>query len=485
MKLPCRRRRRSFERFTIVLSFIIIIQSSCALTPFLTTIPSNNNSNLRFNRQGQPRLCSLVGGTLNLLARTALCFPSSVEKLDIQVQAESNRAVLQGKFQDISITVEKSKSKLLHLDKLNVKASQLNLGWSPILVLTTALPTLFWMLQRPLLLIRVVFLYLLWKMYGDILAQYIQTQTSLASFYGTYVKPRLQKWQPNLAKLKKIVLPKPCTLNYSAVVTNNNLQDGVILKKITQSVLESLMKNSVLQVAAAAGDIVLKQQQQQNPNNNKFNPNPNTNNNISSSRGKIVQQFSSSSSAGLDESQKANAFQLTQLLSATSFEIRESPLFLEDGKWMLPSSAILPGDENSRLDFCIRTTILAKNPTNFPWSSDSSMEATANSHGIGFESPECRFNVDDAGAAIPKVLGKFLPKVLWIPVGPGLLLPLRESHRVQKVLVSRGQCRLEGEIHLWDSTKGKKKQETKSFLSTFFRTPNTSTTRGALPPGKS
>jgi len=84
---------------------------------------------------------------------------------------------------------------------------------------------------------------------------------------------------------------------------------------------------------------------------------------------------------------------------------------------------------------------------------DNSTKELERRHGIGFESPECRFNVNAAASKIPNALGKFLPSVLWIPVGPGVFLPLGRSNRVQKVIVTGNKCRIEGSYVLWDEEK--------------------------------
>jgi len=392
---------------------------------------------MRLNHKGQPRLCSLVGATLYVLTRAGLCFPSSIAALSIEVEADSNRAVLQGKFNVISIEVQDSNSKLLQIQKANLQASQLNLRWSPTL-LGAALPAL---LMQPRLFLKFVLYFSIWKIYGDYLTDYLRNKTQVPTLYRKHIRPSLQ---PVFGKFKKYLIPEPCIFNYKLSITNDNLQHSLLLRKFSQSVLDSLMKNSVLKAAAAVGDVFNTRRLQGSQTASQYSQDFSNGSTLKDTEG--IVKFN----VPVDSSVEAqNDFQLTQLLSATSFEIREPPMFTDDGRWVLPGFAVLPRD-GGRLDFVLRTTILAKNPT---WMNDNSTKELERRHGIGFESPECRFNVNAAASKIPNALGKFLPSVLWIPVGPGVFLPLGRSNRVQKVIVTGNKCRIEGSYVLWDEEK--------------------------------
>lgn len=456
-----------FTCLLLVLTLLITPGRSLSASP--KTIPSK----FRLNRHGQPRLCSVVGVALNGLTRAGLCFPSSFNELSVQVKADSNRAVLQGNIQDISIRVQDSKSKWLMVDQFQLRASNLQLGRAPSLILAT-------MFLRPTLLLRCLLGWSLWRIYGNYVKNFLRTNSTTSSYYYKDFQPQWRKFR---AKAKEFMGGVPISANYDLTLTDDNLKNSVLLQRFSRMVLESLMQNSVLQVAAAAGDTAMLLQDAQNNNNNKSGVLRNAKLEESSlalsklKSGKLNPQSAFSAPESAEKS-----FKLTQLLSATSFELRETPTFSQDGRLLFPGRAVFP-DGSAHLDFDLRTLIQARNTPS--WMRD--MNTNNNplpQDGIAFDSPQCLFDMDAASGSIPGFLGKLLPSVLWIPVGPGVVLPLGPQHQVERVTINSGNCQLQGQLTLLGKKENEVKppDQTSTIFSNFFPKPGSK--KKMLPPAK-
>ena len=464
----------------ITRSILLSLLLSVVTRPFPChsfTVPAK----VRLNRHGEPRLCSLVGAILKGVTRTALCFPSTTDEFSVAVTADSNRAVLRGNLNDVSIRVQDSRSKAfggLSIGEFQVQASQLDLGYTPLLAVVSTI----WLLLRPGLLWRILLGYFFWRFYGGYLQKTLLAKNSLQSFNRDYLQPSWQSFQKEAKRL--LGGSFPCHANYSLTLTDDNLEQSGLLRRGSGSILEFLMRNSALQIAAAVGDtsMILRQQQQQRDNQKSISDNKEKSNIKNVSDGQLSVSPNRSDPLPPGSTPPEYNFQLTQLLSATSFELREAPTFTDDGHWLLPSRAVLPkSNDNSNtmsgvsggLDFVLRTTIQPTSNTLedlsalLPdWMNNGGNDRNSrqqNDNGIVFGSPECRFDVDIAATSrvIPGVLGKLLPSVLWIPVGPGVVLPLVSSipllgqqqikHRVQRIDIVRGKCQLKGRLtFLWN-----------------------------------
>ncbi|OEU14649.1 hypothetical protein FRACYDRAFT_241201 [Fragilariopsis cylindrus CCMP1102] len=111
-----------------------ILLLSCSIVSLLSQ-PSNAWS-IRNNSQGQPRLCSVVAASLNGITRIGLGNANSANngKKQVMVTAKSNRDVLQGRFQKISISLKNNQSPWLSIDQLDIKGENLQFGYTPILI---------------------------------------------------------------------------------------------------------------------------------------------------------------------------------------------------------------------------------------------------------------------------------------------------------------------------------------------------------------
>ena len=496
---------------SILLSLLLSLASSPCHS---LTVPSK----VRLNRHGQPRLCSVVGAILKGVTRTALCFPSTTDEFSVAVTADSNRHVLRGNLNDVSIRVQDSRSKVfggLSLGEFQLQASQLDLGYTPLVAVLSTV----WLLLRPGLLWRIFLGYYLWSFYGGYLQKTLLAKSNLQSFNRYYLQPL---WQSFRKEAKRLLGGSfPCHANYSVTLTDDNLKQSGLLRRGSGSILEFLMRNSALQIAAAVGDtsMILQQQQKQRDSQRLISDNRKKGNIKNISDGQLSFSPNRNDQPPPGSAAPEYNFQLTQLLSATSFELREAPTFTDDGHWLLPSRAVLPKIKNNgknmnadsgSLDFVLRTTIqptsntLEDLSTLLPdWMNNGGKDSNSgqqNGNGIVFGSPECRFDVDLAAASrvIPGVLGKLLPPVLWIPVGPGVMLPLKSSipllgqqqikHRIQRIDIVGGKCQLKGRLtFLWDDVKKSNEIAKQSrqgapsnagFFPKLFSKPNTK----ALPP---
>eukprot|EP00546_Thalassionema_frauenfeldii_P019880 CAMPEP_0178894668 /NCGR_PEP_ID=MMETSP0786-20121207/147_1 /TAXON_ID=186022 /ORGANISM="Thalassionema frauenfeldii, Strain CCMP 1798" /LENGTH=241 /DNA_ID=CAMNT_0020564789 /DNA_START=553 /DNA_END=1278 /DNA_ORIENTATION=- len=220
-------------------------------------------------------------------------------------------------------------------------------------------------------------------------------------------------------------------MDYNLILTDKNLADSMLLRRGLKSVLQSLMENSVLKTAAAAGDtaeIMLMENEK---------------------------AFDSSSL-------KEPKFKLTRLLSATSFDLRETPSFA-DGRLIMFSKADIPdgsltgdNDRRSYLDFTLRTSLKA----------GKVMIGEQKQNVLQFAYPECRFDV--TAAPLPGVIGGLLPPVLWLPVGSGIGVPLGEKHELKRAVISNGKCQLNGCVSFFESKCSKENQNLLSGAQNFF-----------------
>lgn len=363
---------------------------------------------LRLNGQGQPRLASACAYFVKAATRACLCFPSSIEEFNVQVHAKSNRAVLQGKIDQLAVNVKQSKSSWLNVNQFDLQSVKLDLGWKPLFFLSA--PMLF-ILSRSFRFLVIMYWYL-WTVRK--LWSYTTTNND-HSF--------LNKVQSIEDKIQRFMSVNRCKLDYNLILTDRNLADSMLLRRGLKSVLQSLMENSVLKTAAAAGDtaeIILMENEK-----------------------------ARDSSSSLKEPK----FKLTRLLSATSFELRETPSFA-DGRLIMFSKADIPdgsltGDSDrwSYLDFTLRTSLKA----------GKAMIGEQKQNVLQFAYPECRFDV--TAAPLPDVIGGFLPPVLWLPVGSGIAIPLGEKHELKRAVISNGKCQLNGRVSFSKSKYSSKENQ--------------------------
>ena len=367
---------------------------------------------IRLNSKGQPRLCSVVGLTLNVMTRSILCLPTSCNDFSIDVAATSNRQILRGNIQKISINVRQSRSPFLQVDRFQLDGSNLTLGWTPLVL--ASLPFVIKIFKPPIF--KLLALFWFWKI---IRAKRLDTSEGTATAANGMKSPSSTTTTLGLSdRLKKALGGSPCQLDYMLLLTNDDMRNSSLLRYLTNTVLQSLMENSVLKTAAVAGDTA-----------------------------RILQDASIDADTGQLILKESN-FRLTRLLSATSFELENSPQFTSDGHFLLPSKAVIrdeasQGSSQSTLYFTLRTRIQG----NDIWLQGKE----GKQHALEFASPEIFFDVQNT--SLPRVVLAFL-QALWVPVGSGVAFPLGRRHRIQLVRITDGRFQMNGRLFLFGSRQG-------------------------------
>lgn len=375
---------------------LLLITSRSSCTDALT-IPSR----IRVDSNGKPRLAWLAGKMIGLGTRVGL-LARSAKSISVNVDAYSNRAVLRGELKELSIMVNSARGPMLQISKLQLKGSDLRLGWWPLLYSSAPI---VWMVIRPSLLF-VVFSLLL---YSSMRRHNSEQQNNGESLLET---------------LREKLDGKPCSVNYQVYITDQDVANSNILQIGLESVLRSLMLNSVLGVAAAAADTMQiiqssEEGSSKKPSTQVTNLLLNPADEIGSTTGQDIAD---------DEVRAKEPQMLMKLLEATDFQLINTTFC--DKRLYLNADAVYPETEGqTRLSYTLRTSL---QPTVFD-----------NQHALVFASPECRFSL---GSTIGGPLGKFLPE-LWLPVGPGVSLSLGLRHRIQRVnIAAKESCTIQGQL---------------------------------------
>jgi hypothetical protein len=407
-------------------------QSLFVFLIFLSSSPDKSHGfSIRRNSKGQPRLCSVVTATLDACTRLALGKSSSKQ---ISVQAESNRKVLHGQFQEISIAIKNSQSPLCKLKELNVQVQDLNLGYTPFLV-SIALPFTFLCASPSLLLC----LFLSTTLIRNQRRRFLITESSSSDTFQKLEK----RLQTLYQKAKSVLGGSTSLLKYTFTLTDQSIIQSAPLSLFAKSLVQSFMSNSVLPLAAAAGDtakqLMLLQEQE-----------------TSSQNGALA----------LWKENTLSSFQLSKLLSATSFELRGDPTFANNGYLLLPCVASLPNDQGA-LDFTLRTKLTPR--YNIGISENPLLVERRKTNGLEFEAADCRVDVDTVLPAANEWTKKLLPSVVWLPIGSvGMVLPLGKSHSIKRLLTrDDGTCDIIGQFELFP--KKEEKQTLKTGLQNIVR----------------
>jgi len=357
---------------------------------------------------GQPRACKAIEGAVRVATKIVLLGATSKTPSKIVVEAESNRAALGGKLSKLSVTARDMKSPLglLEVERFNVDGSDLKLGWTP-LATTAGIPLVLLLppVRQSLWTFSIYFY--LWTVVRRLAKRIAASEDAAENGAARNIERRMEAAQAYVKRWRRRVMGgSPCHFELKMVLSNENLLNSFLLRQSSKSLLTFLMKNSVLQTAAVVGDAVSDTQTPKKQNRNQL-PGP-----LSGKLARVDQQQKreqpSSNVEMVSDGSKNN---LSRLLSATAFELREAPTFRpEDGKNHLQfvSVAILP-DDQARLDFVLRTTLEAGGDRSWL---------------IRFVQPECRFDVTEATSSLPlpKVFSNLLPKILWLPIGSGVAI---------------------------------------------------------------
>ena len=462
-----------------------ILLLSCSIVSLLSQ-PSNAWS-IRNNSQGQPRLCSVVAASLNGITRIGLGNANSANngKKQVMVTAKSNRDVLQGKFQKISISLKNNQSPWLTIDQLDIKGENLQFGYTPILIpllctilfISPSLVLLFPLIkimsmdqrQRIMMMdyynsqsnvnkicFRLASISILFRyqsiafllLFSETLRnQRIRLMTKEYLNYE-YIKQTTETTKRSFQRLKRllwtIIGGEPCQFNYEFTLNNDNIAQSSLIRLFTKSILQSFMANSALPLAAAATDAtnqLLKEVEDQQQQATTINSN------ISGSITRINSNSNSNNNNNVMSVWKENessSFQLSKLLSATSFDLQGDPTFGKGEYLYLPCVALLPNDQGN-LSFTLRTKVRALG---------RSIWGNTSNNGLEFEAPASRVDVD---AALPSNTNdwtrKFLPKVIWLPIGsPGMVLPLGRDTTIERINMNDERCQVQGKVQFFQES---------------------------------
>eukprot|EP00980_Cylindrotheca_fusiformis_P014321 scaffold3821_cov127-Cylindrotheca_fusiformis.AAC.11 len=393
------------------------------------------------NAHGQPRLTSLVSGTVHCVS--FLCLGTFNDK-QVVVRSESNRKVLQGRFQEISLSGRDVKNpSLISLDKFHVQGNNLHFGYTPLL-LATGVPTFFYFVS----LRSLIWMALLGTLWGRI-GGWQQFRTALES--STAANRILH----HLSKVVNAFKGSPCEFDYCYTLTDSNMAQSPAVQRLAQSLVQTFMANSILPFAAAVGDttnqILLaseeaarlqKHQQQQQQQSQQQSPSTNSNNSNSS----IVPLQQRRIMAAWNE-REGSSFQFSKLLSATSFDLQnDGPVSCSDGHIWLPCIAKLPSSEG-QLEFTLRTKMTA----------GTIGDGSNGAGSLEFSVPECRVDVDAAmGSSSSNWSRALLPKHVWLPIGANRIsLPLAFSnvHHLTKIQTIMGSSEICGRLQFFHPAK--------------------------------
>ena len=222
----------------------------------------------------------------------------------------------------------------------------------------------------------------------------------------------------------------PSTINYSLAITEDNIQQSLLLKFWLKGILRSLVENSVVGAAAVFGDVQkdvnaeMKRQRDQ----------------------REVPRLPSTSNrndffAPRPEQQKGLS---SALLSATNFEIHH--ISYSKGRIVLDAKAVVPINENvssdnkqQTLPFTIRAKLM---PTTVVDGKLIEGSPKQKYNALGFD-PECRLNTNPltSGTILEKLL---IPTVVWIPFGVGVAISLGKLCSIFRADIGSESCRIDG-----------------------------------------
>ena len=351
----------------------------------------------RHTATGEPRLAAVARGTLQGTLRVVLV-ATSVNDCRVQGTAASNRDVLRGRWQDLNIHVRQLRGPLWHIERLNIQAiGAPTWGRWPWVWLAATLG--LWMLRRSWVwLILGAYYYFLRK-------QYVRTTAPEQS-----TSPAPPSWRKHLDG-------EPWALDYQLVLSQDNLQQSLGWKLALKAVLRSIMLNSVLGVAAAAGDAwqqALAQEQTKLKSAKPVEQNPrrllgeSADNSNSAKNLRDLDTYNN----GIDPQSSPSDAALTKLLHATDFA--------------LVNTRIAP---QNRLLLDARAS--SSNTTSFSYTLRVDVQDGFTKEGpqLVFANPAVCFRT---GVLLGSLGEHVLPDV-YLPVGPSVAVPLRPRHQLHSV----------------------------------------------------
>jgi len=373
---------------------------------------NNRHNNKDINSHPtKPRLVSLLETTIKLFTKHILL--KQCATISVNINATSNRALLQGKINELSISMRDCifRFNMLSFKKLDISAGNLHLGYMPFIL--PQLPFLLWRM-RSYIWTAFVSVFIL-QMTG-----YIES-TALSQIYQR-VKERMYN----------IVGARSSTINYSMAITQENIANSSILMFWLKGILRSLVDNSVVGAAAVFGDVqkeVDSEVRRQAANSDRAVP--------------LLPSSSDGSSISVQPQSDQQQGITSALLSATNFELHNT--MFQDNRIVLEATAVVPEKTSSsrRYPFTIRAKIIPTSVIN-----GQLIENGDKYNALGFASPECRLNSTPLTAGT--ILGNLIPDVLWIPFGAGVAVQLGKNNcRIYRADIANDTCRLDGSFTMF------------------------------------
>ena len=371
----------------------------------------------------KPRLASALEIAIRRVAAPLLV--KSCGSLEINVRASSNRSLLRGDVAYLSASARDVVFRfgILSMRRADVSASDVRLGYLP-LVLPLS-PFVLWRLRR-----------ILW--YAALVATLLPSS-----------RPALQSAR---AGLRRALGARSSTVNFSLTVAEDDVGRSLALRFGLRAVLRSLVENSVVGAAATLIDDARGGRRRGGRGGLPPLP-PGGRANVNDDALALFPK---------NDSQQQRQGLTSSLLSATTFELKETSF--ADGRIVLRAEATVPnedataGDENKRaLPFTIRARLEPAScadaaPDGRPADIGGRPPRRGYSDALGFAGPDCRLNTGPLTAGT--VLGRLMPDVLWVPFGPGVVLPLAGGCRIHRAEIARDVdgdgrrevCRIDGSL---------------------------------------
>ena len=363
-------------------------------------------------RSSKPHLASALEAAIRWTAGHVLLRRSS--SLSVEIESASNRALLQGKMSRVSVSARDcvSRFNLLSFARLESSAENLRLGYVPFVV--PCLPWIAWRLRRYVWLAIVA--------------------TQVMHVTGHLKSGSVRRMlRTNKERMTHALAARPSTINYSLSVAEGDVARSVLLRFWLQSILRSLVENSVVGAAAVVGDELERWRDQ------------------GRSEGTDPQNaLVLAPPKGSDgEGQRQQQGLTSDLLSATAFRLKD--VSFGKGKVVLQAEGLMPGGARRPLPFTIRADV---EPASLPDGGGTPPPRRGDHNAIAFARPECRMNTGPLTAG--SLLGKLVPGVVWLPFGAGVAVPCGEGGRIHRADVAdgrggkdAGRCRVDGSFDVF------------------------------------
>ncbi len=373
----------------------------------------------------KPRLATVVENILQWLIKHILL--SQCSSLKVNMNAESNKAILKGNVSKISISARDSISrfKLLSFRKLDLYGVNLHLGYLPFVL--PVLPFFLWRFR-----------------------QYIQSTIITVFLLRITGCLDVDKFRKQLGSIKErirryIGSPRLPCISYSMAISSSDISNSLLLRFWLRNILQSLVQNSVIGAAATLGDAAKQSVEAERRR---------MQNGIPLLPGSAA-ALPNLSSQDLQQQQGLTS----ALLSATSFELTNAGFM--DGKVVFDAKAVLPRNENGEtnsLQFCIRAKLA---PTAILETDDQPTLKRGQQeiqNAIGFLQPECRLATNPLYApfGVSSILNNLVPNMipehLWLPFGIGVSVNLGNKSEIYRAEVKEYKeggciCRIDGCIN--------------------------------------